>query len=120
MKTKSNRKTKRVKTIKNRTPKDVQALSNEIYDEIKTTGNARGMFDFLNFSKPELNNQQKQFKIKRRLPSYTPTVNEELVTLKSIPREKLRDCNNTKAFKLKEPLKVAVQDGNFFGKKCLP
>ena len=120
MKTKSNRKTNRVKTIKNRTPKDVQALSNEIYDEIKTTGNARGMFDFLNFSKPELNNQQKQFKIKRRLPSYTPTVNEELVTLKSIPREKLRDCNNTKAFKLKEPLKVAVQDGNFFGKKCLP
>lgn len=120
MKTKSNRKTNRVKTVKNRTPKDVQALSNEIYDEIKTTGNARGLFDFLNFSKPEVNNQQKQFKIKRRLPSYTPTVNEELVTLKSIPREKLRDCNNTKAFKLKEPLKVAVQDGNFFGKKCLP
>jgi len=120
MKTKSNRKTNKVKTIKNRTPKDIQALSNQIYDEIKTTGNARGVFDFFNFSKPIINKQEKQFNIKRRLPSYTPTVNEELVTLKSIPREKLRDCNNTKAFKLKEPLKVAVQDGNFFGKKCLP
>ena len=120
MKTKSNRKTNKVKTVKNRTPKDIQALSNQIYDEIKTTGNARGIFDFFDFSKPSVNNQQKQFKMKRRLPSYTPTVNEELVSLKSIPREKLRDCNNTKAFKLKEPLKVAVQDGNFFGKKCLP
>jgi hypothetical protein len=119
MTTKSNRKTNKVKTVKNRTPKDIQALSNHIYDEIKTSGNAGGIFDFFNFSKPEINNQQKQFTVNRRLPSYTPTVNGELVTLKSIPREKLSDCNNTKAFKLKEPLKIAVQDGNFFGKKCL-
>ena len=66
MKTKSNRKTNKVKTIKNRTPKDIQALSNQIYDDIKTTGNARGLFDFFDFSKPQVNNQQKQFKVKRR------------------------------------------------------
>jgi hypothetical protein len=122
MKTKSNHRkiNQKVKTIKNRTPKDIQVLSSQIYDEIKTTGNARGVFDFFNFSKPQVNYQPRQFNFKKKIPSYTPTINDELVTLKSIPRENLRDCNNTKAFKLKEPLKIAVQDGNFFGKKCLP
>ena len=74
MKTKTNRKTNKVKTIKNRTPKDIQALSNQIYDEIKTTGDARGIFDFFDFSKPA-NNQQKPIKMKK-YSSYTPTVNE--------------------------------------------
>ena len=100
MKTKSNRKTNKVKTVKNRTPKDIQALSNQIYDDIKTTGNARGIFDFFDFFKPTANNHKQLKQLKRRLPSYTPTVNQELVTLKSIPREKL-SCSGLPSFCIK-------------------
>jgi hypothetical protein len=39
--------------------------------------------------------------------------------LKSIPREKLADCNNILAFQLKEPLKISVP-GKLFGRSCLP
>jgi hypothetical protein len=37
--------------------------------------------------------------------SYSPTINQNLVTLKSISRSPVYDCNNEKAFILKEPLK---------------
>lgn len=40
--------------------------------------------------------------------SYAPTVNQELVTLKSIPRKDLIDCNIEEAFKLKEPLQIGI------------
>ena len=112
MKTKKNHKTNKVKTLKSRTPKDIQLLSNEINEEIKNTGKARGLFDFFNFSKPTNHNPAKQYKLKRH-SSYTPTVNDDLITLKSIPREKLRDCNNTKAFKLKVVSLSTICNCNF-------
>lgn len=40
--------------------------------------------------------------------SYSPTINRNLVSLKSIPREDLMDCNIEKAFQLKEPLKIGI------------
>jgi len=40
--------------------------------------------------------------------SYSPTVNEELITMKSIPRKELSDCNTDMAFKLKEPLQIGI------------
>jgi hypothetical protein len=52
-------------------------------------------------------------------PSYSPTVNKELVTLKSISREKVIDCNNEKAFELKEPLQIGITE-KLFGKNCVP
>lgn len=51
--------------------------------------------------------------------SYSPTVNNELVKLQSISREKVLDCNNEKAFKLKEPLQIGIS-GKYFGKDCVP
>ena len=51
--------------------------------------------------------------------SYSPTINKELVMLQSIPREKVLDCNNEKAFQHKEPLKIGIP-GKLFGKNCLP
>ena len=51
--------------------------------------------------------------------SYSPTVNKELVMLQSISREKVLDCNNEKAFELKEPLKIGIP-GKIFGKECVP
>lgn len=41
--------------------------------------------------------------------SYSPTINRELVTLKSIDYINLMDCNSNKAFKLKEPLQIGVK-----------
>lgn len=40
--------------------------------------------------------------------SYAPTINNELVTLKSIDREDLLDCNINSAFKFKEPLQIGI------------
>ena len=40
--------------------------------------------------------------------SYSPTINKELVTLKSIERMDLMDCNTEEAFKLKEPLQIGI------------
>jgi hypothetical protein len=51
--------------------------------------------------------------------SYSPTVNKELVMLQSISREKTLDCNNEKAFELKEPLHIGIA-GKLFGKTCIP
>ncbi len=41
--------------------------------------------------------------------SYSPTINKQLVTLKSIDRVDLMDCNMEQAFKLKEPLQIGVK-----------
>ena len=49
--------------------------------------------------------------------SYSPTVNENLITLKSTARENLEDCNNKRAFKLEEPLKIAIP-GKYYGNTC--
>lgn len=49
--------------------------------------------------------------------SYSPTINIELVTLKSIPRKDLLDCNMDAAFNLKEPLQIGIP-GKLYGKNC--
>ena len=49
--------------------------------------------------------------------SYSPTVNKELVMLQSIERENVHNCNNEKAFELKEPLQIGIP-GKIFGKRC--
>jgi hypothetical protein len=50
----------------------------------------------------------------RKEGSYSPTINQQLVTLKSIPRSSLEDCNTHDAFKLLEPLQIGISN------KCYP
>ena len=52
-----------------------------------------------------------------RKHSYSPTINQDLVTLQSIQRQELSDCNIVDAYKLKEPLKIGIQ-GAFYGETC--
>ena len=40
--------------------------------------------------------------------SYSPTINQELISLKSIERIDQMDCNTEEAFKLKEPLQIGI------------
>ena len=47
-----------------------------------------------------------------RKKSYSPTINNELVTLVSIPRKDLLDCNTENAFQLKVPLKIGIPGTN--------
>ena len=54
---------------------------------------------------------------KEVLHSYSPTINKRLVTLKSISREKLHNCNIKQAYKLQEPLEVGIP-GYLYGKTC--
>jgi len=65
-----------------------------------------------------LNVRKVSNKIARKLVSgsYAPTINQQLITLKSIPRNELSDCNIETAFKLKEPLQIGVP--GLSGKKC--
>ena len=54
---------------------------------------------------------------KREKGSYAPTINRELVTMKSIPRQELSDCNIEDAYNLKSQLQIGIS-GNLYGKKC--
>ena len=49
--------------------------------------------------------------------SYRPTINFDLVPLKSIPREPLLDCNIKEAFQLRAPLQIGIP-GYIYGKYC--
>jgi hypothetical protein len=89
---KTSKKTRRIKHLPNLTPKNINEMS-------------------------ELINQSVQ--INPKSLSYSPTVNKELVSLKSAKREKVYDCNNNKAFELEEPLQIGIP-GNYYGKTCVP
>jgi hypothetical protein len=80
--------------IHNKTPNNILKISKEI-DKFFTKEKAKGI----------------------KNESYSPTINQELVTLKSIPRNPIYDCNNKKAFDLSEPLKIGVP-GYVYGKNC--
>jgi len=49
--------------------------------------------------------------------SYSPTINQDLITLQSIQRNELYDCNIEEAYRLKEPLKIGIP-GSLYGKTC--
>ena len=49
--------------------------------------------------------------------SYRPTINVDLVPLKSIPRKPLLDCNIKEAFQLRAPLQIGIP-GYIYGKYC--
>jgi len=62
-------------------------------------------------------------KINRQLhksDSYSPTINQDLVTLASIPREDIYGCNIKEAYELKEPLEIEVSFKNrdYYDDKC--
>ena len=58
--------------------------------------------------------------------SYSPTINRDLIQLQSLSRESVGDCNNKKAFELKEPLAIEIKNNdnsktkNIMGKMCHP
>jgi len=83
------------KLIHNNTPVPVQKIGKDIN---------RILFDL------KVDKNKKPF-------SYSPTINEKLITIKSIPREPINDCNNKLAFQLKEPLKIGIP-GKIFDKTC--
>ena len=91
---KSNKiRTRKVHLLRSTTPKNIQYVSTLISDEIDDK--ARGLFKY---------------------SSYSPTINEELVSLKSIMRENIMGCNNDRAFELHEPLQIEISGDN----KCVP
>lgn len=49
--------------------------------------------------------------------SYSPSINKELVSLASVSRKNVHNCNNSKAFLLEEPLKIGIP-GLIYGKYC--
>jgi len=71
----------------------------------------------INFSLKEKSEKSLENKeILTNLKSYTPTINYDLISFKSGLREEYIDCNNKKAFKLKEKLKIGININGI--KKC--
>jgi hypothetical protein len=75
-----------IKWLPNNTPNEINTISQKIKDSLSVSSSAK--------------------------KSYSPSINRELVTIKSMSRDDLLDCNSQKAFNLKEPLKINV------GNKC--
>lgn len=96
----NNKKSKKIIIVKNRTPLLIQKISEKVSDT-----------DYNDFFIPHLFNK------KNNKTSYSPTINKEIVTLKTMPRQQIMDCNNTLAFELKEPLKIGIP-GTLYGKNC--
>ena len=46
--------------------------------------------------------------------SYSPTINKQLITLKSIERTDLTNCNTEQAFKFKEPLQISIKNKCYY------
>jgi hypothetical protein len=65
-------------------------------------------------SKTRKNRRTQERTQERTQASYRPTLNRNLVSLKSLKREPLNSCNTVKAFKLKEILQIALPN-----KKCV-
>ena len=81
--------------LPNRTPQNIDELSQDIDDE--TTNKSLKMID--------------------PASSYSPSVNKELVLLESVQRKDVHNCNNSKAFLLEEPLQIGIP-GFLYGKYC--
>ncbi len=84
-----------MKLLPNNTPKAIDEISQQINMEL-TKGN-------------KINNKEltpESFII----ISYSPSINQELVSLKSTTRETLSECNTKNAFLLKEPIKIKVSN----------
>lgn len=75
--------------LKSTTPPKVAILSDKINTELNTNSNTM-------------------------IESYSPSINEKLITLKSRERRPLVDCNTNNAFLNKEPLEISIEN------KCYP
>ena len=76
-----------IKLLPNNTPKEIDAISQKIKETLSVSTSSK--------------------------KSYSPSINKELVTIKSMSRDDLLDCNSKKAFQLKEPLKINVSNKCF-------
>jgi hypothetical protein len=73
-----------IKWLPNNTPNEINVISQKIKDTLSVSASASAK------------------------KSYSPSINRELVTIKSMSRDDLLDCNTQKAFNLREPLKINV------------
>lgn len=96
-KRRNTREKNKVLVLKNRTPRNTLRLSKAVSHDIDDNTVARG----------------------KKLISYAPSINQNLVSLKSMPRTELVNCNTESAFQLNTPLQIAVP-GSFFGRTCIP
>lgn len=90
-KTRKTRKNNKAKGIflKSNTPSDISILSDQINTELNSETNSM-------------------------IESYSPSINEKLITLKSAERQPLVNCNIEKAFVKKAPLEISINN------KCYP
>ena len=116
-KNKANNKTKnKNKNRKNRNKREEKMIP--IYHRVSLNDRKTStpfIQKFKRFFSPLNNNNNNNNNSKKH--SYSPTINQELVTLQSIQRQELSDCNIVDAYKLKEPLKIGVP-GSFYSETC--
>ncbi len=90
----------KTKIVKNKTPQNINHISLTISDK------AKGHL----FENPIIIKQNGKNTYKLGFKSYSPTVNQKLIELKTMSRENLADCNISDAFKMKTPLQINVKN----------
>jgi len=102
---KKHNKSKKIKKLPNKTPYLINEISLNINELMNNNINWNLNLD---------NSLEKKV-----INSYSPTINNDLITLQSMDRENVYNCNNEKAFHLKEPLLIGLP-GTIYGKTCVP
>ena len=93
-KTKKNNKGKGLsKMLPNNTPANVSKISQQIKNEIEES---------MTMTKND----------SLASASYSPSINRQIVSLNSLTRENIYDCNNKNAFLLKEPVKIGIPNNS--------
>jgi hypothetical protein len=82
----------------------------------KNNSNARGIKGII-LNPIKNGDNYKKYNNYNNKKSYSPTINDQLISLKSTTRDMIEDCNNNRAFRLEEPLKIAIP-GEFYGSTC--
>jgi hypothetical protein len=109
-----------IKSKTNRTNRTNKTNKTRKIRKIRNQSRGRGLFlktttpDEINEISQQINTDLNS--INSSIESYSPSINEQLVTLKSISRQPLIDCNTNKAFSLKnnQPLEINIDN------KCYP
>jgi hypothetical protein len=109
---KSKKNQKKIKSIilPNNTPKDVDFFSQQI---------SRNVIQNENENENDIGKGVVPALFSPNVSSYAPTINKDLVSLKSIERQNVSDCNNNLAFELKAPLQIGISR-KLFGETCVP
>jgi hypothetical protein len=106
----TNKKNKTIKQITNKTGKGLQEMDKYTIIPNTTPNAINEISQQIRLEIESKNKNESDTPDSFIIKSYSPSVNQELVSLKSLTRETINDCNTEAAFLLQEPLKIGITE----------